>query len=226
MQTILIVDDDADILTGLEINLTRQGYGVLKAGTARAAVDLAVGHSPALVVLDVMLPDGSGFDVCVELRKRGVESPVILLTARSEEIDKIVGLEIGADDYVTKPFSVRELIARIRACLRRVPERPTTLKKYCFAAVEVNFEKQECTKSGVPVALTAREFDILQLLIRTRGTVVTRQRVLTDVFGYHDWHTDRAVDTHIARLRRKLEDNPARPRHILSVYGGGYKFAG
>ena len=226
MRKILIVDDSRELLEGLEVNLVGEGYSVLKATRGDAAVKMAVEESPALIVLDVMLPRMNGFDVCRELRRRGIDTPVIMLTARDGEVDRIAGLEIGADDYVTKPFSVRELIARIGAQLRRRARENVAVERYSFGEVDLDFEGQQCTRRGKPVRLTSREFEILKLLVRHRGGVVSRERILTQVCGYDTGATTRTVDTHIARLRRKLERDPARPSYIVSVYGGGYKFVG
>lgn len=227
MHKILIVEDEEDLLKGLEINLNKEGYRVLRATRGDAAIDVAIKENPHLILLDVMLPGMSGLDVCRELRKKGLETPIIMLTARAEEIDRVLGLEIGADDYVTKPFSVRELLARIRARLRRLPTRGTELlTRYRFEDVEIDFEKYRTTRKGKPLDLTPREYDILRLLIRCRGEVVTRDRMLEEIWGYDASTTTRTVDSHILKLRQKLEDDSASPQHILSIYGAGYKFVG
>ena len=226
-QRILVVEDEEDLLRGLEINLNKEGFQVLKESRGDRAVDLTIKENPDLILLDVMLPGMNGLDVCRELRKRGIETPVILLTARSEEIDKVVGLEIGADDYVTKPFSVRELVARIRVRLRRQP--PSTEEgpaRYRFGSVEIDFEKHLAARNGKPLELTSREYDILRFLIRHRGEVVTRDRMLDEVWGYKSYPTTRTVDNHILNLRKKVEEDPSEPRYILSMYGEGYKFVG
>ena len=227
MQKILIVEDEEDVARGLELNLKKEGYRVVKASRGDTAVDLAIKENPQLILLDVMLPGISGLDVCRELRKKGIEAPIIMLTAKGEEIDRVLGLEIGADDYVTKPFSLRELMARIRVRLRRHPPGlGDTVPRYRFGDVEVDFEKCQATRKGAPVELTHKELDILRLFIRRRGEVVTRDRMLDEVWGYDSSSTTRTVDTHIAKLRQKLEPDPAAPRYILSVYGEGYKFVG
>jgi len=227
MSKILIVEDQEDLLKGLEINLSKEGYQVLKATRGDVAVGLALKENPDLIILDVMLPGMNGLDVCRELRQKGSETPIIMLTAKSEEIDRVLGLEIGADDYVTKPFSLRELLARIRARLRRQPANTSaTLSKYRFGQVELDFEKLRATRRGQPLELTPREYDILRLLIRCRGEVVTRDRMLNEVWGYEAYPTTRTVDTHILKLRQKVEDDPANPQYILTIYGGGYKFVG
>jgi two-component system alkaline phosphatase synthesis response regulator PhoP len=227
MHKILIIEDQEDLLKGLEINLNKEGFQVLKATRGEVGVNLAIKENPHLIILDVMLPGMSGLDVCRELRQKGIDVPIIMLTAKSDEIDRVVGLEIGADDYVTKPFSLRELIARIRARLRRQPPRTTeTLARYRFGEVEIDFEKFRATRSGKPLEMTPREYDILRLLIRCRGEVVTRDRMLDEIWGYGVNTTTRTVDNHILKLRQKLEDDPANPQYILTIYGEGYKFVG
>jgi DNA-binding response OmpR family regulator len=224
---ILIIEDEQDLARGLEINLTREGYRVLKASTGPDGLRLAIKENPHLIVLDLMLPGMNGLDVCRELRQKGFQTPIIMLTAKAEEIDRVVGLELGADDYVTKPFGLRELLARIRVQLRRPPSRPCgELARYRFGEVEVDFEKCRTTRKEQPVELTAKEYDVLRLLIRFRGEVVTRDRMLNEVWGYEASPTTRTVDNHILRLRQKLEDDSANPQYILSVYGEGYRFVG
>ena len=172
-----------------------------------------------------MLPRKDGFEVCRELRRGGIRTPIILLTAKTQEAEKILGLELGADDYVTKPFSLRELLARIRARLRRpMPSVPRGLAAYRFGNVQIDFERYQATKSDHALDLTQREFAILKLLIRCRGDVVTRDQLLNEVWGYQVYPTTRTVDTHILKLRQKIEDVPSEPKFILSVYGGGYRF--
>jgi DNA-binding response OmpR family regulator len=230
-QTILIVEDEADLARGLEINLRREGYEVLKAGTGDQGLQFALQEKPDLILLDVMLPGINGLDLCRLLRQRGFESPIIILTARGEEIDRVLGLELGADDYVAKPFGLRELIARIRVQLRRpkAPASPSvssSVSRYCFGTVELDFEKCRATRAGKAVDLTVKEFEIMKLLVRNHGKNVTRDRLLNEVWGYESTPTTRTVDNHILRLRQKLENDPAAPEYILSVYGEGYKFVG
>jgi len=191
------------------------------------ALDATLREGPDLVLLDVMLPGMSGLDVCRALRARGIEVPVVMLTARAEEVDRVVGLEIGADDYVTKPFGLRELIARINARLRREAARTSTrLGHFRFANVDVDFDAHQATRDGQPVDLSAKELDLLRMLVQRRGQVVTRQWLLREVWGYDQAPNTRTIDTHILRLRQKLEEDPANPRFILSVYGEGYRFVG
>ena len=222
---ILVVEDEPDLLAGLELNIKADGYSVLTARRGDEGLDEALRERPDLIVLDVMLPGMNGFDVCRELRRKGFDAPIIILTARAEEVDRVVGLEIGADDYVTKPFGIRELLARIRVRLRRTA---TTAQDSIlrFGDIEVNFDKQEATRHGTRVDLTGKEFDVLRLLAQNRGRIVTRDRLLDEVWGYEHYPTTRTVDNHIMRLRQKLEADPSDPRHILSIYGEGYKFVG
>ncbi|HEV8198572.1 MAG TPA: response regulator transcription factor [Candidatus Polarisedimenticolia bacterium] len=228
MERLLIVDDEEELLRGLAVNFRREGYEVLTAASGEAALDLVAQEAPDLIVLDVMMPGMSGLDVCRELRRRGVETPVIMLTARGEEIDKVVGLEVGADDYVTKPFGLRELMARVRARLRR---RTTTAAgaapaRFRFGDVAIDFERLRADRSGRPLELSAKEFDLLRLLVSRRGEVLTRDEILRQVWGYEDPPLTRTVDTHILKLRQKLESDPANPAHIHTVYGEGYRFTG
>lgn len=227
MHKILVVEDNEDLARGLEIQLKREGYAVLKAKNGEAGIQSAVRENPDLILLDVMLPDTSGLDVCREIRIKGFQTPIIMLTAKAEEIDRVVGLEIGADDYMTKPFSMRELFARIRARLRHhQPHAAESLAKYRFGSVEIDFENFTAALGGKPIELTQKEFEIMKLLIRHRGSVVSRDMLLNEVWGYEDYPATRTVDTHILKLRKKLEDDPTDPIFILSVYGEGYRFVG
>ena len=218
-QRILIIEDEPDLLRGLALNLKAEGYSVLTASRGDMGIEQALRDRPELVLLDIMLPGINGLDVCRELRRRGFEAPIIILTAKAEEVDRVVGLEIGADDYVTKPFGIRELLARIRARLRRHVQ-ATGLR---LGPVEIDFDKHEATRDGQRVELTGKEFEVLRLLARHRGEIVTRDRLLEEVWGYETYPTTRTVDNHILRLRQKLEENPSDPRFILSIYGEGYK---
>jgi DNA-binding response OmpR family regulator len=223
---ILIVEDEPDIVHALELNLTAEGFGVTSATSGPAGLEAALREAPDLVLLDVMLPGMNGLDVCRELRRRHFDRPIIMLTARSAEVDRVVGLEIGADDYVTKPFGIRELLARIRVRLRRhdgANGRDAVLR---FGDVQVDFDRHEAEKGGRRVELTGKEFEVLRLLASNRGRIVSRERLLEEVWGYEHFPTTRTVDNHILRLRQKLEEDPSDPRFILSVYGEGYKFVG
>ena len=228
MPRILIIEDQPDIVRGIELNLAAEGYAVTSASSGPAGLEAALREPPDLVLLDVMLPGMNGLDVCRELRKRQFARPIIMLTARSAEIDRVVGLEIGADDYVTKPFGVRELLARIRARLRRHDGGVETQVEDVlrFGEIDVDFDRHVARRRGERVELTGKEFDVLRLLSQHRGKIVTRDRLLEEVWGYEHFPTTRTVDNHILRLRQKLEDNPSDPRFILSIYGEGYKFVG
>jgi DNA-binding response OmpR family regulator len=221
---ILVIEDEADLRRGIELNLRSEGYDVLSAATGDAGVQMALAERPALVILDVMLPGKNGFDVCRELRQNHLESPIIMLTAKSDEVDRVIGLELGADDYVTKPFGVRELLARIRVQLRRRAADAQRNAVLRFDDVTVDFEKCEATRGAMRIDLTSKENDVLRLLADCRGRIVTRERLLEEVWGYEHYPTTRTVDNHILRLRQKLERDPSDPRHIFSVYGEGYKF--
>jgi len=223
---ILIIEDEPDLLRGLELNLKAEGYAVLTASRGDTGLDQALRERPELILLDIMLPGMSGLDVCRELRGKGFDAPIIMLTARAEELDRVLGLEIGADDYVTKPFGIRELLARIRVRLRRHAPASNGDAKLRFGDVEVDFDRHEALRGGRRVDLTGKEFEVLRLLARHRGEIVTRDRLLDEVWGYETYPTTRTVDNHILRLRQKLEENPGDPRYILSVYGEGYKFVG
>lgn len=224
--TILVAEDEPGIGKGLEINLRNEGYDVIRVNRGEKCLNEAIKHQPHAIILDVMLPDMNGFDVCRELRNRGVESAIIMLTVRGSEVDRVVGLEIGADDYVTKPFSLRELLARIRAHVRRLPANNGEVSSFRFNDIELDFSRFQVTRSGQEVELTTKEFELLRFLVKHRGEVVTREQLLELVWGYDCFPTTRTVDNHILKLRHKLEPDPARPRYILSVYGEGYRFVG
>ncbi|MGH7395420.1 MAG: response regulator transcription factor, partial [Candidatus Methylomirabilales bacterium] len=220
MPRILIVDDEPEMLRGLEDNLQFEGYQTVTAGDGKKGLALALSEAPDLILLDVMMPGMSGWDLCRELRQRGLDVPVIMLTARGEEVDRVLGLELGADDYVTKPFSLRELMARIRAVLRR-PGPRQKFEEFAFGTVRVHLRARQAFKGGREVRLTRKEFDLLRYLVEHRGEVVTRDRLLDEVWGYEQFPTTRTVDTHILRLRQKFEKNPEHPAWILTVHGQG-----
>jgi two-component system alkaline phosphatase synthesis response regulator PhoP len=227
MPKILVVEDEEDIWRALLMYLKKDGYEAVHCGRGDQAVAAVLRDAPDLVILDMMLPGKSGIDVLRELRAKGLDVPVIVLTARSDEIDRVLGLEMGADDYVTKPFSVKELIARVRARLRRDGPRDSgAVSRYAFGDVEIDFDRHEVRRAGARVDLGGRELDVLKLLVRFRGQVISRERMLRDAWGYDGAPTTRTVDSHIFKLRQKLEDDAANPRYILSVYGEGYKFVG
>ena len=228
MQKILIVEDELSLLKGLKDNLEDEGYGVLTASTGKEGLDKALKEKVDLVLLDVMLPEMDGFDVCQEIKLRKITLPIIMLTAKSKEADKVLGLALGADDYVTKPFSVNELLARIKAVLRRVEiHRKAKQKKitsYEFGDVRLDFAKMEGYKGKKKLSFSKREFDILAYMIKRKGEVITRNDLLDVVWGYKAFPTTRTVDNFVVRLRKKIEDKPSKPKHILSVRSAGYKF--
>jgi len=224
MTRILVVEDESDIATVLEGDLKLEGYEVEVVGDGEAAIRLAREKPFDLILLDVMLPRKDGFDVCRELRRAGLRMPIILLTAKTQEAEKVLGLDLGADDYVTKPFSPKELRARIRAVLRRAEgDLP---KVYRFGDVEVDFTRCELRRSGKPAELTALEFKLLATFIRARGQMLSRNQLLDEVWERGTFVTDRVVDNHITNLRKKIEPQPARPRYLVSVRGLGYRFDG
>jgi two-component system response regulator MtrA len=224
MNLILIVEDDEALRKGLARDLAHEGYEVHTHARGDSAVSLVQDLQPDLVLLDVMLPGLDGFEVCRDLRRNGINVPVIMLTAKATEVDLVSGLEIGADDYVTKPFSLRELEARIRVQLRRPHQIGPMPEHYRFGSVEIDFAGHTVSRGGTPIALTPKEFDVLAFLVRHPDALLSRERMLREIFGYREPVNSRTLDTHILRLRQKLEDDPARPRHLVSVYRGGYKF--
>jgi len=221
MTRILVVEDEPDIALGLQDDLARQGYEVDTVGDGESAIRRASGESWDLILLDVMLPKIDGFEVCRELRRLRVRTPIILLTAKVQEAEKVLGLELGADDYVTKPFSPRELRARIKAVLRRVDDGPEGVER--FGDVEVDFGRAEVRRKGVPVELTALE---LRVFVGHRGRVLTRAQLIDLAWESGVNVSDRVVDTHILNLRRKIETTPSEPRFIRGVRGIGYRFDG
>src|SRR5438552_484203 len=221
MKSILVVEDEPAIATGLKDDLELDGYQVDVAEDGAAAIDAAAKKPYDLVLLDVMLPKKDGFSVCRELRASGVRTPIILLTARGEEADKIRGLNLGADDYVTKPFSPRELNARIQAVLRR-GSAPVSVSK--FGNVVVDFTRGEVTRAGKRIELTALEFKLLRAFLEHAGAVLSLDRLIEIVWGKDVFLTDRVVYTHVNNLRGKIEENPSQPRHIVSLRGLGYRF--
>ena len=219
---ILIVEDEAALRLGLSDRLESEGYEVADAADGEEGLVLARDGGFDLIVLDVMLPGRSGFDVCRDLRRQGIDTPVLMLTARGEVIDRVLGLKLGADDYLTKPFETAELLARIEALLRR--SRPDVEGgAFVFGEVRVDFRGVEVTRAGEPIELSALEFRLLRHLIEHRGEVLSRDRLLDEVWGYGADVYSRTVDQHVATLRRKIEADPHRPRHIVTVRGLGYK---
>ena len=225
-EKILIVEDDAAILTGLADLLQGEGYETEQARDGKEALRLFAASRPSLVLLDIMIPEKSGYDVCREIRSRDARTPILMLTAKGQEVDKVVGLELGADDYVVKPFGVAELRARVRALLRRGragPEAPR-MDPISFGDVHVDPRTYEGRKGETPFTLTGLELKLLRYLLDRDGEVVERFDLLESVWGMTYEGTTRTLDQHIARLRRKIESDPALPRHILTVHGVGYRF--
>ena len=223
MSRILVVEDDPAILRGLVDNLTYESYEVITAADGEAGYRLVQEQKPDLIVLDLMLPKLSGYELCRKVRDEGITTPILMLTARGEEGDRVLGLDLGADDYVTKPFSVRELLARIRAILRRGRPSRTLPDELRFNDIAVDFRRYEARKGNQTVDMTRKEFGVLRLLAARPGEVVTRDELLNEVWGYENYPTTRTIDNHIAMLRAKLEDEPSAPRHLQTVHGVGYK---
>jgi len=216
-----VVEDDRDIAMFLDDDLTAEGHSVEVVRDGPTASRRGVEPGWDLIVLDVMLPGRDGFDVCRDIRKARMRTPIIILTAKTHEAEKILGLDLGADDYVTKPFSPRELRSRIRALLRRAAE--PAEETFRFGDVEIDFARGELRRHGAPVELTPIEFKLLEVFVRNRGRVLSRERLIQDAWGGATFVTERAVDGHIVCLRRKIEDDPARPTHLVSVRGLGYR---
>ena len=224
MSRILVVEDDPAILRGLADNLTFESYEVLTAGDGEAAYRLLREKKPDLLILDLMLPRMSGYELCRKARSEGITTPILMLTARGEEADRVLGLDLGADDYMTKPFSVRELLARVRALLRRAagPSKalPDDLR---VDDLVVDFRRYEARKGEKVLGMTRKEFGLLRLLAARAGEVVSREELLNEVWGYENYPSTRTVDNHVASLRSKIEEDPAQPRRLMTVHGVGYK---
>ena len=222
---VLIVEDDPGISLGLKDEFESEGYIALTANDGEKGLESARNQRPDLIILDIMLPVLDGYEVCKRLRMEGNRTPIIMLTVKDKEIDKVLGLELGADDYVTKPFSLRELLARAKAIFRRTEEQQEDLGTYTFGQIQLDFKKYEAVKGGKSLEFTPLEFHLLRLLIQKKGEVLTRDDFLDGVWGEDNLSvSDRTVDSHIANIRKKLEDDPSNPRHIISVRGVGYKF--
>lgn len=219
---VLLVDDEPSLVMVLTDRLEAEGYGVTAVGDGDVALATATESPFDLIVLDGMLPGRDGYDVCRTLRQRGVKTPILMLSARGQVVDRIVGLQLGADDYLTKPFDVGELLARMTALLRRAT--PTGLDTFRFGDVVVNKRAAEVTRSDQPVELTAREFQLLVYFVEHEGAAISRDELLNAVWGYESTVLTRTVDVHVGTLRQKLEPHPRKPRHILTVHGLGYRF--
>ncbi len=226
MRRILIVEDDQAMAVALTDGFKYKGYSVQVARDGFDGSRLASEKNFDLIILDVMLPKVSGLDICKKLRDSGNYIPIILLTARGQEIDKVMGLELGADDYVTKPFSFMELVARVEALLRRASRQVETVDCVRIGDLTLDFNKCEASKGGEPLELSHREFKLLQYFLSHRGEVVSRDQLLDAVWGYDSFPLSRTVDTHIAKLRQKIEADPSNPRYIMTVHRAGYKFIG
>jgi DNA-binding response OmpR family regulator len=223
---ILVVEDEPNMVVGLRDNFEFEGYEVITARDGVEGLQLALEESPDLVVLDVMMPRMSGLEVCKQLRAQRASIPIIMLTARGQEVDKVVGLELGADDYVTKPFSIRELLARVKAVLRRTSVVPKELDQHSFGDIEVDLRRCRVVRSGKALDVSSKEFELLKYFICHAGETLSRHQLLEDVWGYEHYPTTRTVDTHLVRLRQKLEPNPEQPQYFLTVHGTGYRFVG
>lgn len=227
--SILVVEDNRDILNLLNINLSDQGYKVIVAEDGKKAIEHFYGFNPSMVILDVMLPKLSGLEVCKQIRKENRMVPILMLTAKSEEVDKVLGLELGADDYMTKPFSIRELLARIKAILRRLDlqseEDLTDGKILEFDDLILDTRKRKVTLDGEFIELTSKEYDLLKLFFLNPGKAYSREELLNTVWGYSYEGYSHTVNSHINRLRSKIEDEPSNPHYIRTVWGVGYRFA-
>ncbi len=223
---ILVVEDEPGILVSLRDEFESEGYTVCTAENGDKALELVKKESPDLIILDIMLPVLNGYEVCKKLRMEGDTTPIIMLTVKDKEVDKVLGLELGADDYVTKPFSLRELTARAKAIFRRTDEPTMALSRYSFGKIALDFRKYEATKKGKKIELTPLEFRMLKLLIEKKGQVISRDDFLDHIWGEENVSVSfRTVDSHIANIRKKIEDDPANPKYILSLRSIGYKFA-
>jgi DNA-binding response OmpR family regulator len=223
---ILVVEDEPKMVAGLRDNFEFEGYEVITAADGVEGLQRALDETPDLVVLDVMMPRLSGLEVCKQLRAQRGSIPIIMLTARGQEVDKVVGLELGADDYVTKPFSIRELLARVKAVLRRTAVAPHNQDQHSFGDVEVDLRRCRVLRSGKAIDISSKEFELLKYFVCHSGEILSRDRLLEEVWGYENYPTTRTVDTHLVRLRQKLEPDPEQPQYFLTVHGTGYRFVG
>jgi DNA-binding response OmpR family regulator len=221
---ILIVEDDPGIQLSVKDEFESLGYLVTLANDGEEGLEMVKEQKPDLIILDLMMPVLDGYEVCKKLRREGDNTPVLMLTVKDKEIDKVLGLELGADDYVTKPFSLRELVSRVKAILRRTEDRSREIDYYRFGDIELDFKKYKATKGGEIVEFTPLEFQILDLLIRKKEQVLTRDDFLDKIWGEDNVYvSSRTIDSHIANIRKKIEDDPSNPKHILSIRGVGYK---
>lgn len=224
MKKILIVEDERDMVAGLTFNLEARDYAVIAAYDGETGYQKALKEQPDLVLLDLMLPILNGYEVCKRLKKEIPDLPIIMLTAKSQEAEIVTGLELGADDYITKPFSVLELLARIKAVFRRVNSELEIQEVHRFGNLEINLKKYEARKNGKSLKLLPREYEILKCFIEREGEIISRDELLNQIWGYDTFPNTRTVDVHIAKLRRKIEDKPSAPNLIVTIHGIGYKF--
>ena len=224
MKRILIIEDDPAISKGLTDALKEEHYEVVSESDGEKGFKFAQNENIALIILDLMLPSKNGIEICSDLRKKGINTPILMLTSKKEEMDKVLGLEVGADDYLTKPFSVRELLARIKALLRRKNEIVKDIEDYSFANIQIDFKRQVASKNNKPIDLSTTEFKILKYFVEHEGEVVTRDNLLDKVWGYDVFPTSRTVDNYILSIRKQIEDDPSDPKHLITVPKAGYKF--
>ncbi len=224
MAHILVIEDEPEMQRGLRDNLEFEGYSVLAVGDGKKGLETIRAKKFDLILLDVMLPGISGFDICKKIREEGITTPVILLTAKGEEVDKVLGLEFGADDYITKPFSLRELLARVKAVLRRTPsEKISAVKKITIGLLEIDIENYTALKKGKSIAMTSKEFEIIRYLWQHQQQVISRDDLLKHVWGYDESISSRTVDNFVVKLRKNIEKDPSHPKHIVTIHGTGYK---
>jgi len=224
-EKILIIEDQEDLVKGLILNLADEGYEVDYALDGKEGLAKALKEKPDLILLDIMLPGMNGLEICKELRQNKMDIPIVMLTAKGDEIDKVIGLEIGADDYISKPFSIRELLARVKAHLRRENRGGESVAEVIqLETLKIDFGQFKIIRKGKEIGLTSLEVDVLRYLIGHNGKVVSRDDLLDKIWGYEKFPTTRTIDNHILKLRKKIEIDPNHPRHILTVYGGGYRF--
>ena len=224
MKKILIIEDDPAILNGLEETFKEEHFDVSTVMSGQMGYEKAREGVYDIIILDLMLPEKNGIDICKDLRKEGVSTPILMLTAKKEEIDKVIGLEIGADDYVTKPFSIRELVARVKALLRRPQEIRPEVEEYSFSNIHLDFRKQEAKRGTQSIELSVMEFKVMKYFIQREGEVIERNKLLDEVWGYENYPSTRTVDNLILNLRKKIEDDHSNPKHLLTIHGAGYKF--
>jgi DNA-binding response OmpR family regulator len=224
MKRILIVEDDPSILLGLETAFQEEGYDIVSASDGERGYHFAKTRNPDLIILDIMLPKKNGLDICRDLRNDKINTPILMLTSKKEEIDRIIGFELGADDYVTKPFSIRELMLRVRAMLKRNTVNERKLEEFEFGEMKLDFKKLEAKKGNQVINLSAKEFQILKYFAEREGEVISRDMLLDDVWGYENFPSTRTVDNYILSIRKAIEQDPSNPQHLLTIHTVGYKF--